>query len=158
MDTLSALTFLDSLSEEEFVLHGSPDSHRYLVPSAPDQGHLIPEYNRMAVYGTGLVEIAVLYALIRTSSLDWGWRFVDDPFHPYILVVGPERLYIDTGYIHLVKRPAFTDCVLGGLTYLAYSKVKAEQEVPVYADMLENLIEQRRIAVLSYEEYSRKYM
>ena len=155
MHSASTLTFLDGLSEEEWVLHGSPNSCDYLWPSDPEQGHLIPEYNHKAVYGTCLVDIAVLYATIRTPSEDWGWRFIDDLYHPHILIVGPERLRVSQGYIHLVKRSAFIDFVLEGLTCLAYKEVKSEQEFIVYPSILELLIRQRRIVVMSYEEYAR---
>ncbi|MEI9966867.1 MAG: hypothetical protein WDN67_04560 [Candidatus Moraniibacteriota bacterium] len=157
MDKQSVLAFLDGLSEEEFVLHGSEHAYEYLIPSDPQQGHLIPEYDQVAVYGTCSVEIALLYAVIRTPTVDWGWRVIDDPFHPHILVVGPERLQISSGYVHLVRRSSFTDFVLNGLACLAYTPVKPERAIPVLPDILELLIKQRRIHVLSYEEYQNKH-
>jgi hypothetical protein len=98
----------------------------------------------------------VLYATIRTPSADWGWRFMDIPYHPHILVVGPPRLHVGKGYIHLAERSAFTDFVLDGLTCLSYTEVKSKKEIPVYPDMLELLISKRRIVVMSYAEYQKQ--
>lgn len=156
MHSASTLTTLDGLSEEEWVLHGSPYSCDCLWPSDPHQGHLIPEYNRKAVYGTCLVELAVLYATIRTSSSDWGWRLIDEPYHPHILVLGPEHLHISKGYIHLIRREAFTEFVLEGLTCLSETEVKSSKEIVVYPSMLQLLIKQRRIVVMSYRDYERQ--
>lgn len=153
MNAGSTLASLDGLSEEEFVLHGSRERHTYLIPQDPDQGHLIPEYDRVAVYGTCVVEIAVLYAMIRTSSQDWGWRLIDNGFTPHILVVGPARLHISSGYVHVVPRPAFTDFVLEGLACLAYRPVRPKEAIRVYPDLLELLVALKRIRVQSYEEY-----
>lgn len=156
MHSASTLATLDGLSEEEWVLHGSSYSCDYFWPSDPHQGHLIPEYNRKAVYGTCLVELAVLYATIRTPSADWGWHLIDEPYHPHILVVGPPRLHVGGGYIHLAERSAFTDFVLDGLTCLSYTEVKSEKEILVYPSMLELLIKRWRIVVMSYADYERQ--
>ena len=153
MHSASTLTTLDGLSEEEWVLHGSSYSCDCLWPSDPEQGHLIPEYNQKAVYGTCLVELAILYATIRTPKIDWGWQLVDNPRNPHILVVGPEYLHLSKGYVHLIGREAFTDFILEGLTCLSYTEVKPKKEVTVYPSMLQLLIKQRRIVVMSYEEY-----
>jgi hypothetical protein len=152
----STLAILDGLSEEEWVLHGSRYSCDYIYPSAPHQDHLIPEYNCLAVYGTCVVEIAILYATIRTPSADWGWQLVDDPHHPHILVLGPENLHLSMGYIHLVKREEFPKFILGGLTCLSYNAVRSRREIAVYPNMLQLLVQHRRIVVMSYEEYERQ--
>lgn len=153
MNIVSALTLLDGLSENQFVLHGSPNQWELLIPQPPDQGHLISEYNRLAVYGTCVVEIAILYAVIRAPSSDWGWRLVEDSWHPHILVVGPGRLPVSSGYVHIAKRSAFADFVLEGLTCLAYTPVSIERTILIYPHILELLIDQRRIVVMDYEAY-----
>jgi hypothetical protein len=156
MHSEATLATLDDLSEEDWVLHGSPYSCDNIQPADPHQDHLIPEFNRKAVYGTCLVELAVLYATVRAPRADWGWQLINEPEYPHIMVVGPERLRLSMGYVHLVKRNDFTEFILNGLTCLSYIEVKSRKEIAVYPSMLELLIKQRRIVVMSYAEYKKQ--
>lgn len=153
MTNKKTLASLDNLPEDLYALHGSAERHTVLFPAQPDQGHLIEEYNRLAVYGTLSVEVALLYAVIRAPSTDWGWRFIPDAFRPHFLVVGPTRLQISRGYVHLLNRGDFQDFVLDGLACLAYKTIMPLESREVPTNILELLIARGRIRVIDYETY-----
>ena len=147
---MDALAYLESLPEDEFVLHGSPHRVSRIHPRQTLMDRSLPEYQEYAVYGTLVAEVAILYALIHLRRDWWGW-YLEDSADPPCLMVGtacPQPLALAAGFVHVLPRAPFKKLVHAGLVCLAYEEIVPVESVPIEASLFDRLVSSGRFALL----------
>ena len=96
---------LEGISEDAFVLHGSPQILTHLEPRQTSF-NTAKAFSKYGLYATTCVEIALLYALIHDTRDAWGWKW--DPANPSpIRVEAFDNCRYGPGYIYVVHRKPF---------------------------------------------------
>ncbi len=102
---------LKKLPHKEFLMHGSGRRVRSqrVMPKKPRVVFRnSPELFRKRVYATPVIEIALLYAVIKSDHSAWDWCFIrkDGEIQLYCRVK-KEPLVVRNGYIHILSRAEF---------------------------------------------------
>lgn len=148
MDTQKAKRVLRSIRKiphRRFVLHGSLVRSNTLVPNRPNlktftNRRKTKRIREKAVYGTLVVEVAVIYA---TLPKDIQWKYVKEGRYFHVRYQG-EEIGLYDGYIHVCRRTSF-DCGVGILT--SKRAVKVVRTIRVNADTLEYLWREKRVRI-----------
>lgn len=140
------LEYLDGLPEERYALHGAREKHWTLEPAFPNQPSLKEKsYNRLAVYGTLMTEIALLYATIHEYSQNWGWLLDLESDSPGLIVRGPKGMEQGDGYVHILYRNDFQIVVPPGLVCISANAVQPFKILEVPAGILDTLQKKGRV-------------
>lgn len=101
MNDAETYAYLQGLSEETFVLHGSPYAFDVAEPRPAECGSGTEYKNRCAVYASITMFDPVIRAVIHG---DTGWRHANSQ-----IKIEGEDLRLGEGYIYVLPRAAFEE-------------------------------------------------
>lgn len=135
MSPAEILKYIQEISHEEFVLHGSQyffesrvKPHQAFTPGGNSLN------NQHAIYARMLPHVALLHAIVRAkgnpADSAIGWKIQQD----HIYVYG-RNIVFKPGYIYVLPRKLF-EVHRGGLVCVAYAPVRADRIIPVEPEIL----------------------
>lgn len=114
---------LQKIPHQKYVLHGSPLPLSVVDPRQAYCGGERQETNQFAVYGTLLIDVAVVHAIIRRNRgrnrFAWWLNTNNVRFQMYA-----QNVSLQTGYVHVLPREYFR-VTWGGLLCLSEKPVPA---------------------------------
>lgn len=141
--------YLQNIDHRKFVLHGSKHALPTIEPRQAFHASGIEEMNLCAVYATQLIEIGLLYAVIRDK--EWGWTTYFDHISQlrmaYALPAGKadlEDLQLSRGYIHVLPCNGFT-YLKPGVICFNYDCVTANHILEIKPSILSYLCEREGV-------------
>jgi hypothetical protein len=141
MRYVEILSHLKHVSEEHYVLHGSPHHATTLEPRQTEyDSH--KEFAQFGLYGTPYVEIALLYALIHESRGEWGWAIGGTPTNPKFYVHVFEGFSSGSGYVHILDRTLFSTIRKShGQVAIARASIPVLESLSVDEEVLQELLQ-----------------
>jgi len=139
---------LEEISEDGFVLHGSPHLLTQIEPRQTSYRRL-KAFSRYGVYATTYVEVALLYALIHDSRDRWSWALDETGPSPKIIVRAEEGCKYGPGYLYVTSRKYFRQIKDGkGLIYLTRKPVQVVKVLEVDGFILQELIDRGLLEIV----------
>ena len=136
MNTKEVWRYLQRLSHEEFVLHGSPCLTEILEPRQahcldPD-GKVDEEKSQLGVYASLWVRDAVVCAVVRNHT---GWKVSSDL---NTLTVFGDNVTLESGYLYVLPQKCFTR-LSNVFWFISKEPVKPLRFLPIGPDILKYL-------------------
>lgn len=131
---------------KDFVLHGSPKLINKIEPKRAFLEKGGPLHNEFGIYGTTIVEIAILYALIHEDDNIWQWRIDSDSGE--LSVKLPNDFKSGHGWIYILQRSYFKELV-GGVIYISYESISPFKKIKIPVEMMDFLQEENKLIIRS---------
>jgi hypothetical protein len=133
--TKNIADFFNRLSQEDFVLHGSPHRFDIAEPRQARAAVAKRHQNLNAIYGSIATEFALIHAMISDEHGESCYRI--DAEQGLIVVKGG-HLVVSPGYVYVLPTATFEplDDGVGGMWRVAYQPVVPTARVEVDATLL----------------------